>query len=121
MNKDVIGTTENDYCDTETCFDLNKLGFPGIKVFTFLDGKMTCTRVHIYAVQQWLMTKGIYIFPKIYLYNDINLDNEISWECNIYIDTRHITTIGKSLTYQDALKLGIKEAIKFLKENQKTN
>ena len=115
MNNDSIGITENDYCDYDTCVTLSKLGFPGIQFFTWLDGKKGCTRVHLYVVQQWLINKGIYISPRIYLYHDINLNDEVSWECNIYIDMTSIKNVGKSLSYQDALKLGIKEGLKYLK------
>ena len=73
----------------------------------------------LWEAQKWLREeKGIHIAPKIYLYHDINLDEQTSWECTIYVEWSAIYTIGKSLTYEDALLLGIKEAIKLLKNNQ---
>lgn len=71
----------------------------------------------LYEAQKWLREeKGIHISPRIYLYHDINLDEQVSWECNIYVEWAAIYTIGKSLTYEGALLLGIKEAVKILKE-----
>ena len=71
----------------------------------------------LYEAQKWLRKeKGIHIAPRIYLYHDINLDEQTSWECTIYVEWSAIYTIGKSLTYEDALLLGIKEAVKILKE-----
>ena len=68
--------------------------------------------------------QGIHIAPRIYLYHDINLDEQTSWECTIYIEWSAIYTVGKSLTYEDALLLGIKEGIKSLitrNKNDKNN
>ena len=73
----------------------------------------------LWEAQKWLREeKGIHIAPRIYLYHDINLDEHTSWECTIYVEWSAIYTIGKSLTYEDALLLGIKEAVKILKNNQ---
>jgi hypothetical protein len=71
----------------------------------------------MWEAQKWLREeKGIHIAPRIYLYHDINLDEHTSWECTIYVEWSSIYTIGKSLTYEEALLLGIKEAVKILKE-----
>jgi hypothetical protein len=71
----------------------------------------------MWEAQKWLREeKGIHIAPRIYLYHDINLDEHTSWECTIYVEWSAIYTIGKSLTYEEALLLGIKEAVKILKE-----
>ena len=76
----------------------------------------------LWEAQKWLREeKGIHIAPRIYLYHDINLDEHTSWECTIYVEWSAIYTIGKSLTYEDALLLGIKEAVKILKENETTH
>lgn len=110
-----------DYCDYDTSITLGELGFPlkRMKVKNFIDGELTedtIVTVLLYEAQQWLMTQGIHIAPRIYLYHDINFDDNTSWECTIYIDFAAIYTVGKSLSYQDALLLGIKEAIKFMKD-----
>ena len=103
--------TEKDYCDYDTYVALEELGYPEVMAFNkpFL----------LYEAQKWLREeKGIHIAPRIYLYHDINLDEQTSWECTIYVEWSAIYTIGKSLTYEDALLLGIKEAVKILKENE---
>ena len=129
--------TEKDYCDYDTCVALKDLGYVGtgeecsyfgayfnngndifaddlnnneIAVDEYL-------RVPLFLAQKWLREeKGIHIAPRIYLYHDINLDEHTSWECTIYVEWSAIYTIGKSLTYEDALLLGVKEAVKILKE-----
>lgn len=68
--------------------------------------------------------QGIHIAPRIYLYHDINLDEQTSWECTIYTEWSAIYVVGKSLTYEDALLLGIKEGVKSLinrNKNDKNN
>lgn len=116
--------TEKDYCDYDTSITLGELGFPlkRMKVKNFIDGQFSdsIVTVLLYEAQQWLMTQGIYIAPRIYLHHDINLDNETSWECNIYIAYAEIYTVGKSLSYEEALLLGIKEGIKKLQELYKS-
>jgi hypothetical protein len=104
--------TEKDYCDYETSTALHELGYD-CQVIHLIAEKIT-----LYEAQKWLMTQGIHIAPRIYLYHDINLDEQVSWECNIYLEWSAIYTIGKSLTYDDALLLGIKEAIKKLNEDK---
>ena len=105
--------TEKDYCDYETCVALSEL-----------DSKMglrfeLAGTISLYEAQKWLREKkGIHIAPRIYLYHDINFDDETSWECNIYIEYAQIYTIGKSLSYEDALLLGIKDVIKFIKQKE---
>ena len=116
--------TNKDYCDYDTSITLGELGFPlkRMKVKNFINGELTedtIVTVLLYEAQQWLMTQGIHIAPRIYLYHDINFDDNTSWECTIYIDFAAIYTIGKSLSYQEALLLGIKEAIKFMKTHKK--
>ena len=105
--------TEKDYCDYETSTALYELGYD-CQVIHLIAEKIT-----LYEAQQWLMTQGIHIAPRIYLYHDINFDDDTSWECTIYIDFAAIYTVGKSLSYQDALLLGIKEAVKFMKTHKK--
>lgn len=109
------------YCDEKTSQELRELGYniPARLVPDYLgvlEKSEFEERIHLYDAQQWLMTKGIHIAPRIYLYHDINLDEQVSWECNIYVEYASIFTRGKSLTYEDALLLGIKEAIKILQE-----
>lgn len=69
----------------------------------------------LYEAQLWLMTQGVHIAPKIYLFHDINHDEKVSWECSIYVEWSLIETIGKSLSYHDALALGIRRAIEIMK------
>lgn len=64
------------------------------------------------------MTHGFHIAPKIYLYHDINLDEKVSWECSIYVGWSLIETIGKSLSYHDALALGIKKVLEILNRKE---
>jgi hypothetical protein len=105
---------EKDYCDWRTVKDLESLG---MNVYTKVKGIDVLKSVLLYEAQKWLREeKGIHIAPRIYLYHDINLDEQTSWECTIYVEWSAIYTIGKSLTYEDALLLGIKEAVKILKE-----
>jgi hypothetical protein len=132
--------TEKDYCDYETCVALKELGYVDIcdayyeltgsedynrdsfellytRDFIHPDDRDRVAAPLLYQAQKWLREeKGIHIAPRIYLYHDINLDEQTSWECTIYVEWSAIYTIGKSLTYEDALLLGIKEAVKILKE-----
>jgi hypothetical protein len=102
--------TEKDYCDLDTSHELWQMG---LEPDTYYDGPI----ILLYEAQKWLREeKGIHIAPRIYLYHDINLDEQTSWECTIYVEWSAIYTIGKSLTYEDALLLGIKEAVQILKE-----
>lgn len=108
--------TEKDYCDKETSDELEKLGYPRYH-YDATEIDKIFRIIPLYAAQKWLREeKGIHIAPRIYLYHDINLDEHTSWECTIYVEWSAIYTIGKSLTYEDALLLGIKEAVKILKE-----
>lgn len=107
--------TEKDYCDYDTCVALKELGYP-IDWFEDETYHENSTNIQLYEAQKWLREeKGIHIAPRIYLYHDINLDEQTSWECTIYVEWAAIYTIGKSLTYEGALLLGIKDAIKGLK------
>ena len=129
--------TEKDYCDYDTCVSLKELGYNGTagecshfgafhmngkeifydRLYNSELKENECLRVPLYLAQKWLREeRGIHIAPRIYLYHDINLDEQTSWECTIYVEWSAIYTIGKSLTYKDALLLGIKEAVKILKE-----
>ena len=132
--------TEKDYCDYDTCVALREVGcrietewyihqpsyergsscylcFGIPRETSVLDECDYIPRLSLYEAQKWLREeKGIHIAPRIYLYHDINLDERTSWECTIYVEWSAIYTIGKSLTYEDALLLGIKEAVKILKE-----
>ena len=116
--------TEKDYCDYDTCVALRELGYNAPQrlipdYFGVFEEPQYDERIHLYDAQKWLREKkGIHIAPRIYLYHDINLDEQASWECTIYVEWSAIYTIGKSLTYEDALLLGIKEAVKILKENE---
>ena len=116
--------TEKDYCDYDTSITLGELGFPlkRMKVKNFIEGQFSDSIVTIllYEVQQWFMTQGIYIIPRIHLYHDINFDDDPSWECTVYVNFAAMYTVGKSLSYQDALLLGIKEGIKILKDEELT-
>lgn len=122
--------SEKDYCDYNTCVELKELGFDDLTDFYFKEDKTYVSataycrpdlvpRISLYEAQQWLMTQGIHIAPRIYLYHDICLDEETSWECNIYIEYSAIYNIGKSLTYQDAMLAGIKDAIRVMKNAPK--
>lgn len=107
--------TKKDYCDKETSYELDKLGYPRYHYKSTEIDKIFVI-IPLFAAQKWLREeKGIHIAPRIYLYHDINLDEQTSWECTIYVEWSAIYTIGKSLTYEDALLLGIKEAVKLLK------
>jgi hypothetical protein len=117
-----------DYCDYNTCVALKELGFNDSTSFYYKNEDDVITilaywrpelvqRFSLYEVQKWLREKkGIHIAPRIYLYHDVNLDEQTSWECTLYIEYAAIYTIGKSLTYEDALLLGIHEAIRILKD-----
>ena len=107
---------EKDYCDHKTVLQLESLG---MNVYTNFNGVDVIRNVMLYEVQKWLREeKGIHIAPRIYLYHDAMLDEQTSWECNIYVEWSTIYTIGKSLSYEEALLLGIKEAIEILKDKK---
>lgn len=122
MSKDLADLGYNDRCHRyfdPLCKKLNKINHSG---WSNEEGKSMGVVVcpTLYEAQHWLMTQGIYISPRIYLYHDEVLGDETSWECSIYYAWSAIKTIGKSLSYQDALKMGIKDAIETLK-NKKIN
>ena len=109
---------ERDYCDYDTKLGLRDIGYP-MSTCQINDGPIQMPKITLYEAQKWMREeKGIHIAPRIYLYHDINLDENTSWECTIYIEWSAIYTIGKSLTYEDALLLGIKEAVKVLNKKQ---
>ena len=115
--------TEKDYCDYDTCVALYELGFSLEDASQTFERNILTNRYEevprpmLYEAQKWLRDKkGIHIAPRIYLYHDILLDEQTSWECNIYVEWAAIYTIGKSLSYEDALLLGIKDAIKILQD-----
>lgn len=105
---------KKDYCDIDTGIDLLMFGFIGPR---------DPEKISLYDAQKWLRTKGIHIAPRIYSYHDINLDEQTSWECTVYVEWSTIYVVGKSLIYEDALLLGIKEGLKILIErrNDKNN
>jgi hypothetical protein len=106
----------NDFCPEDVCDALESLGYPR-HPYNTTDVDKALRTISLYDAQKWFReTQGIYIAPRIYLYHDINLDDETSWECNIYIAYAAIYTIGKSLSYEDALLLGIRDGIKKLQE-----
>lgn len=90
------------YCDFNTQVELYNLGFSS-KTYS------------LYDTQLWLMSQGIYVAPKIYSYHNVNVDDEVSWECTVYVQYQTIFTVGEKLSYEDALLLGIQEGIKYLK------
>ena len=117
--------TEKDYCDYDTCVALYELGFSLENASQTFERNILTNRYEeiprpmLYEAQKWLRDKkGIHIAPRIYLYHDILLDEQTSWECNIYVEWAAIYTIGKSLSYEDALLLGIKDAIKMLQDQE---
>ena len=117
--------TEKDYCDYDTCVALYELGFSLEDASQTFERNILTNRYEevprpmLYEAQKWLRDKkGIHIAPRIYLYHDILLDEQTSWECNIYVEWAAIYTIGKSLSYEDALLLGIKDAIKILQDQE---
>ena len=117
--------TNKDYCDYDTCVALYELGFSLEDASQTFERNILTNRYEevprpmLYEAQKWLRDKkGIHIAPRIYLYHDILLDEQTSWECNIYVEWAAIYTIGKSLSYEDALLLGIKDAIKMLQDQE---
>lgn len=101
-----------EYCDNKTSVALKELGMP------ISEYRCGVPVILLYDAQMWLMEKEIYVAPRIYLFHDINLDEDTSWECTMYVAYRSITVFGKSLTYHEALELGIKEGIKVLEEDR---
>ena len=99
--------TEKDYCDYETALKLCALGYPGT------------AWILLYSAQKWLREeKDIFIYPIV----DKFLDEEgnTMWNCQIYIPYVLIKFTHPKNTFEDALLDGIKEAIKFIKENEET-
>lgn len=65
------------------------------------------------AVQSWLRTQDIYIYPVIDKYND---NDKVTWQCEVFVPYLRNYRIGKSLSYEDAMKVGIEEGIKILED-----
>ena len=131
--------TEKDYCDYETCVALKELGYNGTagecshfgafhmngkeifydRLYNSELKENECLRVPLYLAQKWLREeKDIFIYPIV----DKFLDEEgnTMWNCQIYIPYVLIKFTHPKNTFEDALLDGIKEAIKFIKENEET-
>lgn len=107
---------ENDFCPEDVCDALESLGYPRHPYNNTDTDKAMCM-ISLYDAQKWLREEqDAYISPRIYLYHDINFDDETSWECTIYLAYAAIYNIGKSLSYEDALLLGIRDVIKKIQD-----
>ena len=109
--------TEKDYCDHETCVALKELGFPTKMTFVSEFGSIEIFinqgLIHLYEAQSWLRSKEVYIYPVIdrYIVND-----NVTWQCEVFVPYLRVYRVGKELSYEDALRAGIEEGIKILKE-----
>lgn len=66
----------------------------------------------IYDAQRWFRKeKGLVIYPTIDQFEDERGD--ATWSCCMCVPCAMIKTFGKGLTYEEALKLGLREAVKF--------
>lgn len=65
------------------------------------------------AVQSWLRTQDIYIYPVIDKYND---NDKVTWQCEIFVPYLRIYRVGNGLSYEEAMRLGINEGIKILED-----
>ena len=107
--------TEKDYCDYETCFALEEVGFP-LHPYgnTEIDKSLRLTLL-LYEAQKWLREEK-------------KIDVGATWdndEDNWYVYIKKIgfpdwsgTSVSHSCysSYEEALSEGIKEAVKILKE-----
>lgn len=105
--------TEKDYCDYETSVALYELGYD-CQVIHLIAEKIT-----LYEAQKWLREeKDIFIYPIVDKF--LNEEGDTIWNCQIYIPYVLIKFTHPKNTFEDALLDGIKEAIKFIKENEET-
>lgn len=75
-----------------------------------------CSCIHLYDAQEWLRTKkDICIYPVIDKFLDE--DGSTLWISYMYIPYIGVRALCKRKTYQEALLEGIKEAVKFINEN----
>lgn len=117
--------TEKDYCDYDTCFALEELGFP-LHPYgnTEIDTSLRLTLL-LYEAQKWLREEkricveiyccaGGYVWELCKAYHK----DWFSGGTTIYdnaIDAM-LNDCGRYDSYEEALSEGIKEAVKILKE-----
>ena len=111
--------TEKDYCDYETCFALEEVGFP-LHPYgnTEIDKSLRLTLL-LYEAQKWLREeKNIDILIELET-KDIHLSSKYYSIHISYMSRfrREFSYISKNFdSYEEALSEGIKEAVKILKE-----
>lgn len=119
--------TNKDYCDYDTCFALEEVGFP-LHPYgnTEIDTSLRLT-VLLYEAQKWLREEkdihievyacaGGYIYELCKAYKS----NSFSGGTTIYtpndVDNPKLNDAGRYDDFETCLSEGIKEAIKILKE-----
>lgn len=108
--------TEKDYCEYDTSITLGELGFPlkRMKVRNFIDGKFSdsIVTVLLYDAQKFLR-------ERYHLHITIYSQSQESWQYRI---TKPHQRLEEGLhgedfsSFEEALSEGVREAIKFLKE-----
>ena len=108
--------TKEDYCDKDTAFALQKLGY-----YPYLFYDDGTPAIHLWYAQKWLREeKKIDVMIQLDT-KDIHLSSKYY---SIYISymsrfRREFSYISKNFdSYEEALAEGIKEAVKILKENE---
>ena len=103
--------TEKDYCDKDTAFALQELGY---NPYMFYDDGTPA--IHLWYAQKWLRnTHNLHISTKPYPCED-----GLMWMYEIRRFTPYLVCVIKNKTgfreAEEALSEGIKEAVKILKE-----
>ena len=95
--------TNKDYCDYETALKLCALGYPGT------------AWILLYSAQKWLREeKKVIIVIVPYTYNIITETS--TWTYEIWLEDNLEREVHDFNTYEEALSVGIKEAVRILKE-----
>ena len=98
--------TEKDYCDHETAWGLCALGYPGT------------AWILLYSAQKWLREeKGFDIVVKPLDKTTLFMGGE-KYFWMVYLNHERVSGLNVpcTITYEESLSEGIKEAVKILKE-----
>lgn len=108
--------TEKDYCDKDTAFALQELGY---NPYMFYDDGTPA--IHLWYAQKWLREeKKIYVEP--YYAQTINHMPRFRWMVTNGNSSRFLVDTLDSRehyrSYEEALSEGLREAVKILKDEQ---
>ena len=110
--------TEKDYCDTDTCVALEKLGFPIRRIKVKREEKHV--PILLYEAQKFLREEwGVHItINYMYHLNEHSFGVTLRFVGKALRDSGALYDTTKYSTYEEALNEGIKEVIKLLKEEK---